>query len=91
MSEVKDKELLLAKVKLLALMSVFGLPLLAAMVLSYIYKDGMPANIGTTNKGDLIHPVHALPEFELSAPNEGVVTKENLKGLWTLVYISENG
>ena len=91
MSEVKDKELLLAKIKLLAIIGIFGLPLLAAIVMSFIYKDGMPSSVGTSNKGDLIQPVQALPEFELSSPREKVVTKKDLNELWTLVYISENG
>jgi len=91
MSEVKDKELLLAKIKLLAIIGIFGLPLLAAIVMSFVYKDGMPLSVGTSNKGDLIQPVQALPEFELTSPREKVVTKSDFNELWTLVYISENG
>ena len=91
MSEVKDKELLLAKIKLLAIICIFGLPLLAAIIMSFIYRDGMPMDMGTSNKGDLIQPVQALPEFELSSVREKVVTKKDLNELWTLVYISENG
>lgn len=91
MSEVKDKELLLAKIKLLALIGVFGLPLLAAMILSHKYKDGMPDSIGTTNKGDLVHPVHPLPDFALTTPEGETLSKQDLQGKWTLVYISENG
>jgi hypothetical protein len=91
MSEVKDKELLLAKIKLLAIIGIFGLPLLAAIVMSFVYKDGMPLSVGTSNKGDLIQPVQALPEFELTSPREKVVTKADFNELWTLVYISENG
>ena len=90
MGEAKDKELLLAKIKLLAIFSVFGLPLLLAIVMSFIYRDGMPLDMGTLNKGDLIQPVQALPEFELHSPREKVVTKADFNELWTLVYISEN-
>lgn len=92
MSEVKDKELVLAKIKLLAIIGIFGLPLLAAVIMSFIYRDGMPINMGTSNKGDLIQPVQALPDFELGTPvREKVVTKADLSELWTLLYISENG
>lgn len=91
MSEVKDKELFLAKIKLLAIIGIFGLPLVAAMVMSSIYKDGMSCEENTSNKGDLYCHVQALPEFELSSPREKVVTKADLNELWTLVYISENG
>lgn len=89
--QVNDKELMLAKVKLLALIGVFGLPLLAAMILSHKYKDGMPTSIGTTNKGLLVHPVHALSEFELQQPSGEPLVKEDIKGKWTIAYISEDG
>lgn len=91
MSEVKDKELLLTKIKLILLFLIFGLPLVVALIFARMSDEGLPGFIGTTNNGDLILPVIPLTPFTLDAVEGGVIDTDAFNEFWTLVYISTDG
>jgi cytochrome oxidase Cu insertion factor (SCO1/SenC/PrrC family) len=72
-----------AKFLLLALL-FFG-PVGVAMWGYYLSGGWRPA--GQTEHGDLVYPARPLPEFSFPAPGDGRLTREDLQGTWTLLYI----
>ncbi|EDY85317.1 conserved hypothetical protein [gamma proteobacterium HTCC5015] len=89
-----DKNLLITKIKLIALMAVFGVPLVVALIFARLSDDGLPDFVGTSNNGDFMVPVVPLTEWDLRTPegqslDEGVLQDDTEE--WTLVYLSING
>ncbi|MCJ7556325.1 MAG: cytochrome oxidase assembly protein [Gammaproteobacteria bacterium] len=72
-----------AKFLLLALL-FFG-PVAIAMWGYYLSGGWRPA--GQTEHGDLVYPARPLPEFSFPDPKGGELALENLRGMWTLLYI----
>jgi cytochrome oxidase Cu insertion factor (SCO1/SenC/PrrC family) len=72
-----------AKFLLLALL-FFG-PLAVAMWGYYLSGGWRPA--GQTEHGDLVFPARPLPEFSFRSGNGGELTRKDLEGMWTLLYI----
>ncbi len=87
-NKLNDKELLLAKVKLLALIGVFGLPLLAAMLASHYCQD---ESCFSTQQGDLVYPSYPVPAFQLRSPEGQSLRRADIRGAWTLAYLSTSG
>ena len=72
-----------AKFLLLALL-FFG-PVAIALWGYYLSGGWRPA--GQTEHGDLVYPASPLPEFSFPAPEGSELTREDLRGMWTLLYI----
>lgn len=62
---------------------LFGAPLLAAMLLYFLFPGSRPQT--TTNYGELIVPARPLPELELIETDGDTAGAEVLKRRWTLL------
>lgn len=73
---------------LLLLVAVFVVPLLAA---AWLYRQVQQEGDvwGTTNHGRLIDPARPLAPFELETAGGETLTREALRGQWTLVFSPE--
>lgn len=90
----EEKNLWVTKAKLLALFGVFGLPLVAALIVARMSDGGLPAFVGTTNHGDLMQPPVALRDWVLETPAGEAFSEAVLADVeeeWTLVYFSPDG
>ncbi len=82
MSEVKEKRGRGAS-QLLLLMVVFGLPIIGAWIL-YFNPDLLPG--GRSNQGELVQPVHPMPDQLFSTLDGSSFSRTDLEGYWTLLY-----
>jgi len=69
--------------QLLLLMAVFGLPVIGAWFL-YFNPGFLPGE--RSNFGELVQPVHPMPDLPFSTLDGATFSRENLDGYWTLVY-----
>jgi cytochrome oxidase Cu insertion factor (SCO1/SenC/PrrC family) len=90
-NEVDKKELLKTKLKLVLIICVFGLPMVGAMIMAQLSKDGLPDFIGTTNYGVFVDPVVPLTSLALQDEAGEPITYETLQDFWTIAYISTQG
>lgn len=90
----EEKSLWVTKVKLLALFGVFGLPLIAALIVARMTDHGLPDFVGTTNNGDLVEPPVELLDWSLQSPDGEMLDEAILSDVeeeWTLVYFNADG
>ena len=77
-----------SRMKLLAVLGAFGIPLLLATVwLHYARVSG--GSLGLSARGELIHPAFPLESValsELSAEQGTPFDEESLRGIWTMFY-----
>lgn len=80
-----DPAVRVSRMKLLALLASFIVPLvLAASWLYYVRTSG--GELGVSARGQLIHPAVYLEPFSLSERGADEFNRESLRGIWTLVY-----
>jgi cytochrome oxidase Cu insertion factor (SCO1/SenC/PrrC family) len=72
---------------LVALIALFLMPLIVAVLVFYVFPDWRPT--GKVNHGQLITPVRPVPAFELGTLDGGRIDETFLRGKWTLVYLNE--
>ena len=71
---------------LIGLLSVFLLPLIAAIIAYYGYRND--ADLAVSSNGELIHPAVPLTPFNLQGQRDGqTIDLDWLKKRWTLVYL----
>ncbi|MBT3347439.1 MAG: hypothetical protein HOM84_07375 [Thiotrichales bacterium] len=68
--------------QLLVLLTVFGLPMLGAWVL-YLNPGLLPSS--RSNLGELVQPVHPIPDQIFSTIDGGSFSRADLDGYWTLM------
>jgi len=73
------------RMSLVLLFTLFLSPLLLAILLFYMFPDWRPA--GSSNHGQLVTPVRALPSFEMETLAGEQIDETFLRGKWTLVYL----
>ena len=77
-----------SRLKLLAVLGAFGIPLLLATLwLHYARVSG--GSLGLSARGELIHPAFPLESVvlsELSGEQEAPFDEESLQGIWTMFY-----
>ena len=76
------------RITLILLVLLFVVPVATAIILHSI-GDGWRTVI-TTNKGNLITPVRALPTFVASTIDGQSFSREDLDGKWTIFYIESS-
>jgi len=76
------------RITLILLVLLFVVPVAAAIILHSI-GDGWRTVI-TTNKGNLITPVRAVPAFVASTVDGQSFSREDLDGKWTMFYIESS-
>ncbi len=69
--------------QLLLLMVVFGLPIIGAWIL-YFNPGLLPGGRG--NLGELVQPVHPVPDQIFSTLDGSSLSRADLEGYWTLIY-----
>jgi len=89
--EINKKELRLTRVKLILILLVFGLPLIFAMIMAQLSRDGLPDFLSTTNYGDFVEPTVPLTNLDLMDETGAPLGFDQINGFWTLAYISEAG
>lgn len=68
------------------LLAVTGLPFVAAWIL--YFNPALVDSLSTSNKGELITPVRAVPDMELQTLDGGVFDTRALKDNWTLLSVA---
>lgn len=92
MSEnIDKKELTKTKLKLVLIMLVFGFPMIGAMIMAQMSKEGLPSFIATTNYGNFVDPVLPLNNLNLQNEMGEPVNISSLQEKWTLAYLSTDG
>jgi cytochrome oxidase Cu insertion factor (SCO1/SenC/PrrC family) len=71
------------------LIGMFFAPLAVAFLLYYGLGGSSWRPHGSTNKGDLIHPVRPLPQVTLQKPTGEPLEIRSLQDKWTLVYAGD--
>lgn len=74
-----------SRIKFLLLALLFFGPVAVALW-GYYFSDGWRP-VGQTEHGELIHPARPLPAFALPTASGSDLGLEQLKGMWTLLYI----
>ncbi len=66
---------------------LIALAFLAPLTVAWVAYVNMDEPGTTRNLGDLVHPARPLVDFELARPDGSRLTRQDLTGKWTLVYI----
>ncbi len=77
-----------SRIKLLAVLGVFAVPLLIATLwLHYVRTSG--SSLGIAVRGDLIHPAYPLEDIALLEGEDEAFDTESLRGIWTMFYVPQ--
>jgi len=73
---------------LLIMLTLFGAPYLFAW---YFFFSGTALEIGnSSNKGNLVSPIRAMPETSYQLHNGNELTKADLQGHWLMISLAES-
>jgi hypothetical protein len=86
MADLKQENLLLHRIKLLALISVFLLPFIAGWLAFYVFEY----RPGSKNYGDLIQPARPLT-FPVLKTHNGEALNASFWNKWTFVLLDKKG
>ena len=73
---------------LLGILALFAVPLILAALWLQMVRSSDGA-LGDTSRGDLIRPAVPLQAFAFTDNNNAVFDESSLRGIWTLLYLSE--
>ena len=82
--EIDPEARRLSRIKLVAIFSLFAVPLIVASIYLHMVRVSGGA-LGDTSRGQLISPAVPLTEFSLQSP-EGEFNLDSVRGHWTLLY-----
>jgi len=76
-----------SRLQLIAIVAVFGVPLLLAVIWLQVVQSGGGGELGDTSRGELIRPAVPLEAFALEGADGETFDAETFRGRWTMLYV----